>query len=408
MYAGAHPGGFALNDTLRFGGEGAQSAAAAPPPHVYTIVIDPGHGGRDAGCSGAHSEEKVLALALATATARRLEARRDDVRVLLTREADVFVPLHERAAVANRAQADLFVSIHCNYLVGSARTHGSETYVMGLHTADHNLGVAKRENAAVRLERGAGAHYDFDPESPEGHIILSMFQHAFLEESLAVAADLETHLGARAGRRSRGVKQAGFMVLKETAMPSVLVETGYLSNAAEEAYLLTEAGIDETADALYAGIVDFVRRDRRQRGDRAAARAASARAAAPAVPSGAIASASSERRGAGDARAAGLGEIDTESDRPAPALPAATPPTELYVQLAAVARQLPDAERRFGELGVAVRYVREGGMLKYQAGPLPDLTAANAVRRRAARAGAAGAFVVAYRGAERVALPGGE
>mgnify|MGYP000485698468 CR=1 FL=1 len=216
---------------------------------IKTVVIDPGHGGHDPGCLGGHSREKHIALAISLRLAKAMQASYPDLRVILTRDSDVFIPLHERAAIANRNDADLFISVHCNYMPGSAATRGSETYVMGLHTAEHNLKVAKRENSAILLEADYERNYDYDPNSPEGHIMLSMFQSAFLEQSILFAEKVEHHF-ARAQRKSRGVKQAGFVVLKETTMPSVLVETGFLSNRSEEAYLMTPEGQSVVARAM--------------------------------------------------------------------------------------------------------------------------------------------------------------
>ncbi|MEM7572537.1 MAG: N-acetylmuramoyl-L-alanine amidase [Bacteroidota bacterium] len=217
--------------------------------NIRTVVIDAGHGGRDPGCLGGHSREKHIVLGIAQRFAAILRLAYPELEVILTRDEDVFIPLHERAAIANRARADLFISIHANFMPGSQATRGSETYVMGLHTAEHNLNVAKRENEAILLEEDYEANYDYDPNSDEGHILMAMVQSAYLDQSILFAEQVE-HQFAEAGRRSRGVKQAGFVVLKETAMPSVLVETGFLSNRSEEAYLLSTAGQEEVAYIL--------------------------------------------------------------------------------------------------------------------------------------------------------------
>ncbi|MGB3548140.1 MAG: N-acetylmuramoyl-L-alanine amidase, partial [Saprospiraceae bacterium] len=226
---------------------------------IRTVVIDAGHGGKDPGCSGSNSREKHIALAVAQGLAARLKAQHSGLQVILTRDEDVFIPLYERAAIANRAHADLFVSIHCNYMPGSSATRGSETYIMGLHTANHNLAVAKRENEAIRLEENYEQNYDYDLNSPEGHILLSMYQSAYLERSVRFAEKVEHHFHATAERKSRGVKQAGFVVLKETAMPSALVEIGFLSSGEEETFLLSAEGQDRVADALAAAFADYKR-----------------------------------------------------------------------------------------------------------------------------------------------------
>ena len=165
----------------------------------------------------------------------------------MTRDKDVFVPLHQRAAIANRNDADLFISIHCNSFRGVA--YGSETYVLGPHRMADNLEVAKRENASILLEADYEKNYDYDPNSAEGHIIMSMYQNAYQEQSLLLADRIERN-GQQAGKlRSRGVKQAGFLVLRETAMPSVLVETGYLTHAKDERILVSTSGQNSIANS---------------------------------------------------------------------------------------------------------------------------------------------------------------
>lgn len=223
---------------------------------LKTVVIDAGHGGHDPGCLGGNSREKHLALGIALHLAEQMRSKYPSLKIIMTRDKDVFIPLYKRAAIANRNNADLFISIHCNYMPGSSATRGSETYVMGLHKAEHNLQVAKRENAAILLEDNYEKNYDYDPESPEGHIMLSMFQNAYLEQSVLFAEMVEAHLHD-AGRRSRGVKQAGFVVLKETTMPSVLVEAGFLSNRREEAYLMTRQGQQQVASAMLDAFTDY-------------------------------------------------------------------------------------------------------------------------------------------------------
>ena len=225
-------------------------------PTSFTLVIDAGHGGRDPGGMGANSREKNIVLSVAQQLATEIGRRHPEVRVLMTRQDDTFIPLRERAAIANRSGADLFVSIHANIMPGSTVTKGTETFVMGQHVAAHNLAVAKRENASILLEDDYEKHYDYDPNSPEGHILLNMVQHAHLERSIRFAAEVERQFGA-AGRKSRGVKQAGFVVLKETTMPAVLVELGFMSCPEEEAYLLSSAGQRELTQALVLAFSAF-------------------------------------------------------------------------------------------------------------------------------------------------------
>jgi N-acetylmuramoyl-L-alanine amidase len=224
---------------------------------LRTVVIDPGHGGHDPGCLGSFTQEKHIALAISLYLKQMINERFPEVRVIMTRETDVFIPLHERARLANRNNADLFISIHCNFFPNRENIHGSETYVMGLHTADQNLEVAKRENAVILLEADYEKIYDYDPNSTEGHIILSMFQNAFLEQSILFAEKVEAKFQHQALRRSRGVKQAGFLVLRETSMPSVLIEAGFLSNYQEEQYLSTPEGQRRIAESIAMAFAEY-------------------------------------------------------------------------------------------------------------------------------------------------------
>jgi N-acetylmuramoyl-L-alanine amidase len=225
--------------------------------YVNTIVIDAGHGGHDNGCSGSHSKEKVIALDVALKLGSYIEQYLPDVKVIYTRKTDKFVELHERAAIANRNNADLFISIHCN-AGGGGSAYGTETYVMGLHKTDANLSVAKRENDVILMEDDHNNHYDgFDPKSPTAHIIFTLFQSAYLDQSILLASKVEEQFEKRVSRKSRGVKQAGFLVLYKTAMPSVLIETGFLTNRTEEDFLYSEKGQEYMASAIYRAFRDY-------------------------------------------------------------------------------------------------------------------------------------------------------
>ncbi len=224
---------------------------AATPYRIRTVVIDPGHGGHDAGCLGASAKEKHIALDIALKLGKHIESNYPDVKIIYTRTKDVFVELHERAAIANRAKADLFICIHAN-ASESPSAFGTETFVMGLHKTTENLAVARRENAAILYEKDYKTRYDgYDPNSPEAHIIFNLFQKAYMEQSLLFAAKIQNEFEEYAGRFNRGVKQAGFLVLYRTAMPAVLIETGFLSNKAEEKYLLSEKGQHDIAVSIY-------------------------------------------------------------------------------------------------------------------------------------------------------------
>ncbi len=225
---------------------------------IKTVVIDPGHGGRDGGTSGKYSVEKDIALNIALRLGNSIKGNFPNIRVIYTRTKDVFVNLDKRSSIANKNKADLFISIHCNFLEDGGAVKGSETYVMGLHKATENLNVAKRENSSILYEQNYQQTYaGYDPNSTEGHIILSMYQNAYLEQSILLADQIERNIASYTRKRSRGVKQAGFVVLKQTTMPSVLVETGYLSNPEDERFLSSEAGQSDMAISILKAFIDY-------------------------------------------------------------------------------------------------------------------------------------------------------
>lgn len=230
-----------------------------PSNKVMKIVIDAGHGGKDPGSLGKKVKEKDIALKIALKVGEYIKTYLSDVKVIYTRNSDEFLPLHERARIANDNDADVFLSIHCNStLPHKKHINGTETYVMGLHRADDNLLVAKRENEVILLEDNYQSQYGgYDPNSAEGHIMLSMYQNAYLSQSILLAEKIEGQFKNKANRNSRGVKQAGFAVLRATTMPSVLVETGFLSNSTEEAYLSTDKGQVYIASAIYRAFKDY-------------------------------------------------------------------------------------------------------------------------------------------------------
>ena len=226
---------------------------------ITTVVIDAGHGGKDTGALGAISKEKDLNLTVALLTGDYIKKNLPDVKVIYTRQRDVFVPLNERAAIANRNNADVFISIHCNSAgaKGSSAV-GAETFVLGEHKNAANLEVAKKENSSILYEEDAKEQYgDFDLNSPEAYIALSLFQQEYLNQSLQLAANVQDQFTKRVGRKDRGVQQAGFLVLWRTAMPSILIELGFISNAAEERFLASETGQEYMASAIFRAFRDF-------------------------------------------------------------------------------------------------------------------------------------------------------
>ncbi|MBO7134114.1 MAG: N-acetylmuramoyl-L-alanine amidase [Bacteroidales bacterium] len=232
----------------------AQSAAGKK---LEVVVIDPGHGGKDPGAIGKTAKEKDIVLAVALKLGSLIKKNYPNVKVIYTRDKDVFVELNERASIANRNNADLFISVHVNSVDGSTSTHGTETFVMGLHKNDANLAVAKRENSVILQEDNYSSKYDgFDPNDPESNIIFSLFQNAYSDQSLLLAASIEEEFKTLK-RYDRGVKQAGFLVLWKTAMPSILTELGFISNPEEEQYLKSDAGQTELAVSIYNAFAKY-------------------------------------------------------------------------------------------------------------------------------------------------------
>lgn len=227
---------------------------------VNKIVIDAGHGGKDPGCHGSKSKEAHVSLEVALKLRDIINEYLPDVEVIMTRDNNTFVELHDRAGIANKNDADLFISIHCNSGVSAA--YGTETYTMGLHNSTGSSGnldeVTKRENSVILLEDDHEENYaGFDPNSPQSYILMSLYQSAFNEKSIRLAQLVEDQFKNRVGRRSRGVKQKGLLVLWKSYMPSVLVELGFLTNVEEENFLNDELGQVYMASAIFRAFRDY-------------------------------------------------------------------------------------------------------------------------------------------------------
>lgn len=224
----------------------------------FTLVIDPGHGGHDAGALGAISKEKNINLAVALRFGKYVEQNLPEVRVIYTRKTDVFIPLSERANIANRANADLFISVHTNALPAGKIARGFETYTLGMHRAKDNLDVAMRENSVISMEKDYQQRYQgFDPRSSESYIIFEFIQGKNMERSVELARMIQRGVCDGANRPDKGVHQAGFLVLRETSMPGCLIELGFITTPDEERLLNDDSRVDDIARGIYEAFAKY-------------------------------------------------------------------------------------------------------------------------------------------------------
>lgn len=224
----------------------------------FTLVIDAGHGGHDAGAIGQITKEKTINLNVALALGRLIEQNCHDVKVVYTRKTDIFIPLQERANIANKAGADLFISVHTNSLPAGRIARGFETYTLGMHRAKDNLDVAMRENSVISLEKDYKQRYQgFDPKSSESYIMFEFMQSANMEKSVELAKIIQRTVCNTVGRNNKGVHQAGFLVLRATSMPSCLIELGFISTPDEEAFLNSDDGVNAMANGIYKAFVEY-------------------------------------------------------------------------------------------------------------------------------------------------------
>ena len=228
-----------------------------PKDKVRVVVLDAGHGGEDPGALGKISREKDIVLNITLQVGKYIEENFDDVKVIYTRKNDVFIPLHKRADIANSNKADLFISIHANW-ASNSRIIGTETFALGDQRSEKNLEVVMKENSVITLEEDYTSHYEgFDPTSAESYIIFSLMQNTYLEQSLSFASYVQDQFRTRVQRTDRGVKQDIFLVLWKTTMPSVLIETGFLTNPTEEKFLMSDQGQTYIASAIYRAFKEY-------------------------------------------------------------------------------------------------------------------------------------------------------
>lgn len=365
--------------------------------YVRKVVIDPGHGGRDPGALGRYSQEKDIVLAISLKLGNYIKEHYHDVEVVYTRTKDEFIELHQRAQIANDHKADLFISVHCNG-AASSRAFGTETFVMGLQKSQANLEVAKKENASILLEDNYMENYDgYDPNSPEANIIFTLYQNAFLDQSLGMASLVQNQFRTRAGRHDRGVKQGPFLVLYRVAMPGILVEAGFLTNPAEEDYLNSEQGQAHIASAIFRAFREYKEsQDSYARQLEQLAR----------NPHSALQSISN---GQNPTIPAGVAPPQPSNSAPSssPANRQETAPIQntngivFRVQFATLSQQKPLDSTDFKGLK-KVNFYFHDGLYKYTVGEEPSLEAAAKLQEQMKKAGYKDAFVVAFQHNQRI------
>ncbi|WP_281644258.1 N-acetylmuramoyl-L-alanine amidase family protein [Bacteroides zoogleoformans] len=341
----------------------------------FVVVIDAGHGGHDPGAVGQMSKEKNINLNVALKLGRQIKNSCHDVKVVYTREKDVFIPLDRRAEIANNAKADLFISIHTNALSGNRTAQGASTWTLGLAKSDANLEVAKRENSVILYENDYRTRYaGFNPNSAESYIIFEFMQDKYMSQSVHLAALVQKEFRSTCKRVDRGVHQAGFLVLKASAMPSILVELGFISTPEEERYLNTDAGIKSLANGIFRAFITYKREQEiRSKGssdtvlpeDAEAADASVQDSTADTVQAGpetTVATSAGVTRPAGEASKVTGKSISTQTEQSG---------IVFKIQILTSSRHLAGNDKRFKGLKEVESY-QEDGIYKYTYGASPD------------------------------------
>ena len=329
---------------------------------IKTVVIDPGHGGKDPGCLGKHSNEKSVTLAISLKLGEFIKNKFPDIKVIYTRDTDVFVELNERAAIANRNEADLFICIHAN--AGPEAAFGAETYVLGLHRTESQRQIAERENSAIEFEEGGGANYE--KLTADAIIARQLQLSVYLDHSINFAAKIQEQF-ENLGRHNRGVRQAGFLVLYKTTMPSVLIETGFLTNPAEENFLADVTSQNKMATSIFTAFQKY-----------------------KAEYEGADLSVNSTINGI-DTTLFGLNENEVKSED-----------LLFRVQIETSTTPLDLSNERFQNMPIWT--YEAGGLYKYTVGLFKHIDPANRLKKEMRAKGFEHAFVVAFKAKERIDL----
>ncbi|MEY3102393.1 MAG: hypothetical protein RL558_670 [Bacteroidota bacterium] len=370
--------------------------AARMSNEIRTVVIDAGHGGKDPGNLGTRrykKTEKDVSLAVALLVEKYILERHPNVKVVMTRRDDSYPTLHERTVIANRAQGDVFISIHCD-AAENRSAYGSSTYVMGKDHDDENR-VAMRENSVILQEDNQDVYEGFDPTKPESYIMLTMFQYAFIQQSVELAQQVQNSFRDDVGRKDRGVKQQPLYVTSRSAMPAILIELGFLTNSAEEDYLITDQGQDEMARSIARSFGQY--KLRREGGISAAAEPKVEPKVIPAAEPTALAVQPNAETKAEPAKA---------EEKPAAAPGAsglANQEVFFSIQLSVSGIQKNPTEEPFSALP-DVFVAKDGRLFRYLQGRYRSRTEAISALESARKSGFADAFVVAYRGLARITL----
>lgn len=362
----------------------AAVVVAAPS---FTLVIDAGHGGKDPGTRGVKALEKDVNLKVALAFGKYVERNCPDVKVIYTRKTDVFIELSERAAIANRNKADLFISIHSNALPDGKISRGFETYTLGMHRASDNLDVAKRENSVILVEDNYKQRYaGFDPKSSESYIMFELMQDNNMSNSVELAKMIQHEACSLSGRQNKGVHQAGFLVLRETSMPGCLIELGFLTTPDEEAFLDSSNGQDLLAHGIFNAFLKY----KKKYGARNSATSSSVKTEEPKTGSAKQKSAAKEQPKQPAAKEQPKQPAAKEQPKQPAAKTESSPvqkadPTSgsrpiFKVQIGASSQQLPPDSPEFKGLANVESY-QENGMVKYTVGASPDFNEINRLRK---------------------------
>lgn len=371
----------------------------------FVIVIDAGHGGHDPGAIGKISKEKNINLKVALKLGTLIRQNCDDVKVIYTRSSDVFIPLDRRAEIANNAKADLFISIHTNALAKNKTAQGASTWTLGLAKSDANLEVAKRENAVILYESDYKTRYaGFNPNSAESYIIFEFMQDKYMEQSVHLGSLVQKQFRHTCRRVDRGVHQAGFLVLKASAMPSILIELGFISTPEEERYLNTEEGANTLAQGIYRAFLTY-KREHEIRLTGASRTIVPTDDSELSIQPESISNATAQQKKQEETQDSSVRQnqriAQAKITRPT-VVESATIDNEITfkIQILTSSAPLVKNDRRLKGLK-NVEYYKEGGILKYTYGASTDYNEVLRTKRRLTGQ-FKDAFIIAFRGGEKM------